>query len=170
MLTTQSSGSVFTSTVFNIGSKSGGVLSLNLTSASFSYTMDAQTNANTNTYVAYCWSEIDGFSKFGSYTGNGSADGPFQYLGFRPKFILYKNASYAGTSWAMLDSSRNTYNVLNARLFSDSSSAEDTSASPMDFTSNGFKVRSTNDGVNRNGDTIIYAAFAENPFKNANAR
>jgi hypothetical protein len=70
----------------------------------------------------------------------------------------------------MLDSSRNTYNVLNARLFSDSSSAEDTSVSPMDFTSNGFKVRSTNDGVNRNGDTIIYMAFAESPFKNSLAR
>ena len=120
--------------------------------------------------VAYCWAEIAGFSKFGSYTGNGSADGPFVYTGFRPKFVLYKNSSFAGTSWAMLDSSRNTYNVVNARLFSDSSGAEDTSVSPMDFTSNGFKVRSTNDGVNRNANTIIYMAFAENPFKNANAR
>jgi len=140
------------------------------TSTVFSVGTNAATNASGGTHVAYCWAEIAGFSSFGSYTGNGSTDGTFVYLGFRPKFILYKNASYAGTSWAMLDSSRNTYNVLNARLFADSSSAEDTSVSPMDFTSNGFKVRSTNDGVNRNGDTIIYMAFAENPFKNANAR
>jgi hypothetical protein len=134
------------------------------------FSLGTAANGSGTTFVAYCWAEIAGFSRFGSYTGNGSTDGPFQYLGFRPKFILYKNASYAGTSWAMLDSSRNTYNVLNARLFAESSSAEDTSVSPMDFTSNGFKVRSTNDGVNRNGDTIIYMAFAENPFRNSLAR
>jgi len=139
-------------------------------STTFAIGSGSTVNTNGGTYVAYCWAEIAGYSAFGSYTGNGSTDGTFVYLGFRPKFILYKNASYAGTSWAILDSSRNTYNVLNARLFSDSSSAEDTSVSPMDFTSNGFKVRSTNDGVNRNGNTIIYMAFAESPFKNSLAR
>ena len=145
----------FTSTTFGFISGTTGLLASNQTS---------------NNYVAYCFAEIAGFSRFGSYTGNGNADGPFVYTGFRPKFILYKNSSFASTGWAMLDSSRNTYNVLNARLFSESSGAEDTSVSPMDFTSNGFKVRSTNDGVNRNGDTIIYMAFAENPFKNSLAR
>jgi hypothetical protein len=165
--------------VYHASIGAGKIVELNLTSAQSTNSIIG-TSAPTSTifnfagvggdWVAYCWAEIAGFSKFGSYTGNGSADGPFVFTEFRPKFILYKNASYAGTSWAMLDSSRNTYNVLNARLFADSSSAEDTSVSPMDFTSNGFKVRSTNDGVNRNGDTIIYMAFAENPFKNANAR
>jgi hypothetical protein len=140
------------------------------TSTVISLGANGETNNGGSLMIAYAWAEIAGFSRINSYTGNGNADGPFVYTGFRPKFILYKNASYAGTSWAMLDSSRNTYNVLNARLFSDSSSAEDTSVSPMDFTSNGFKVRSTNDGVNRNGDTIIYMAFAESPFKNSLAR
>jgi hypothetical protein len=168
MLTTQSSGSVFTSTVFNIGSKSGGVLSLNLTTASFAYTMDAQTNANTNTYVAYCWSEIDGFSKFGSYTGNGSADGPFIYTGFRPKFIIIKCTSNAD-SWYMLDTSRSPYNTANQRLFADLSAAESI-ADNIDILSNGFKNRSSTTLNNLNGGTYIYMAFAENPFKNANAR
>jgi hypothetical protein len=171
----------------SIGNGSNGLIYLNLTNAAvtgvgtwnntaptssvFSVTgNNLGVNQSGQTYVAYCWAEIAGFSKFGSYTGNGSADGTFVYTGFRPKFILYKNSSFAGTGWAMLDSSRNTYNVINARLFSDSSGAEDTSVSPMDFTSNGFKVRSTNDGVNRNADTIIYMAFAENPFKNSLAR
>jgi hypothetical protein len=127
-------------------------------------------NANGGTFVAYCWAPVAGYSAFGSYTGNGSADGPFIYTGFRPRFILYKNSSYASTGWAILDSSRDTFNVLNDRLFAESGVAEDTSVSPMDFTSNGFKVRSTNDGVNRSSDTIIYMAFAEAPFKFANAR
>ena len=140
------------------------------TSSVFSLGTNTGTNANTETFVAYCFAPIAGYSAIGKYTGNGSADGPFVYLGFRPRFILYKNASYAGTGWAMLDSSRDTFNVLNDRLFAESSAAEDTSVSPIDFTSNGFKVRSTNDGVNKSGDTIIYMAFAEAPFKYANAR
>ena len=126
-------------------------------------------NANTNTYVAYCWAEIAGFSKFTSYTGNGSADGPFVYLGFRPKYVLIKRTINAGGSWAVYDSARNTYNVANLSLYPNLSSADDT-YDVLDFTSNGFKIRTTALGVNQSGDTFIVAAFAENPFKNALAR
>jgi hypothetical protein len=129
----------------------------------------ATLNSNGVTYVAYCWAEIAGFSKFGSYTGNGSTDGPFVYLGFRPEFVLIKNTTTGGTSWIILDSSRNTYNVANLLLLPDSSGAEVTATS-LDFLSNGIKLRSTDGSRNANGDTYIYMAFAENPFKNANAR
>ena len=120
------------------------------------------------TYVAYCWAEIAGFSKFGSYTGNGSNDGPFVYTGFRPKFVIFKRTN-AVSDWVIYDSTRNTYNVVNTYLQADLSAAEGTLTS-CDFVSNGFKVRSTDVSFNGSGDTYIYAAFAENPFKNANAR
>ena len=121
--------------------------------------------------VAYCWAEIAGFSKFGSYTGNGSADGPFVYTGFRPKYILIKNSTTAGPYWSINDTSRNTYNVTDKLLFTNVSDAEATNVLySVDILSNGFKVRNSNNSHNTNGDTYIYAAFAENPFKNANAR
>jgi hypothetical protein len=139
------------------------------TSSVFSLGTSNAGNGNTNTYVAYCWSEIAGFSKFGSYTGNGSTDGAFIYTGFRPKFIMLKNSTSAA-SWSMLDTSRNTYNISNARLFAESSQVEDTSQDTMDILSNGFKLRATGLGVNGSGSTIIYMAFAEYPFKSALAR
>jgi hypothetical protein len=136
------------------------------------FSVGTGTDANTNgyTYVAYCWAPVPGFSQFGSYTGNASADGPFVYLGFRPKFVMIKNSSSA-SDWLLLDTSRNTYNVANAALFADLSNAEDTSVSFLDILSNGFKVRFAGGaGINASGATFIYAAFAENPFKYANAR
>ena len=125
-------------------------------------------NNNTSTYVAYCWAEIAGFSKFGSYTGNGSADGTFVFTGFRPKYILIKVTS-AVEDWMIYDSARGTYNANSIFLRADTS---DTGGSdvPVDFLSNGFKLRSTALATNSSGNTYIYAAFAENPFKNANAR
>jgi len=119
--------------------------------------------------IAYCWAEIAGFSKFTSYTGNGSADGPFVYCNFRPKFVMIKRTVNAGGSWAIYDSARNTYNVANLSLYPNLSSADDT-YDVLDFTSNGFKIRTSSLGVNQSGDTFIVAAFAENPFKNALAR
>ncbi len=118
--------------------------------------------------VAYCWAEIAGFSKFGSYTGNGSADGPFVYTGFRPKYVLLKSTGVE--NWFVFDSSRNTYNVTTARLYPALSNAEDTNLNTLDLLSNGFKFRDTNVAWNGSGTTYIYMAFAENPFKNANAR
>ena len=124
---------------------------------------NSQVNGSGSTYIAYCFAEVKGFSKAFSYTGNGSSDGTYVHLGFRPAFIMYKNSNFAGTSWAILDNKRNTYNVANLRLFADSSSAED-GTNMLDILSNGFKARSTNDGVNRSGDKIIGIAFASNPF------
>ena len=126
-------------------------------------------NTPGDSLVAYCWSEIAGFSAFGSYTGNGSADGPFIYTGFRPKFVIYKNSSATG-SWAMLDTSRGPYNVVNPYLLAESSTSEDTSVSLIDILSNGFKLRNNYSSGNANGNNYIYAAFAENPFKYALAR
>jgi hypothetical protein len=126
-------------------------------------------NTSGTNYVMYCWAPIAGYSAFGSYTGNGSADGPFIYTGFRPRFLLYKNAS-ATYDWAILDSSRNTYNYEGARLYPDASLAESAVAELVDFTSNGFKVRASAPSINGSTNTMIYMAFAENPFKYANAR
>jgi hypothetical protein len=119
-------------------------------------------------YVAYCWSEIDGFSKFGSYTGNGSADGPFIYTGFEPKFILIKSSSAVG-QWPIWDTSRDSYNAASKELYANSSDAEQT-AEDIDILSNGFKCRRSASNFNSSGVTFIYAAFAENPFKNSLAR
>jgi hypothetical protein len=121
------------------------------------------------TNVAYCWSEVAGYSKFGSYTGNGSADGPFVYLGFRPRWVMIKHTNQAGNNWRLVDTARLGYNPNNYALFPSLADAE-AAAVVCDMLSNGIKFRSTAQGVNGSGDTYIYAAFAENPFKYANAR
>jgi hypothetical protein len=126
--------------------------------------------ASNDNIVVYAWAEIAGFSAFGSYTGNGSADGPFVYTGFRPKYIIVKQSSSAGNAWQVLDSSRNTYNKADNALFPNTSGAETTGNATFDFLSNGFKVRTADGTVNTSSSTYIYMAFAENPFKNANAR
>jgi hypothetical protein len=126
--------------------------------------------AGNTDYVSYCWSEIAGFSKFGSYTGNGSTDGPFVYTGFRPKFVMIKCTNLAGSYWVMQDTSRNTYNVINSVLYPNASASEATTIN-IDALSNGFKLRTLNSDYNNSGsDTYIYMAFAENPFKNSLAR
>jgi hypothetical protein len=127
-------------------------------------------NASANTYVAYCWAEVEGYSKFGSYTGNGSADGPFQYTGFRPKFLLVRITNTAGYGWNLVDTSRDTSNVAKLRLSLGTSNAEDSGSVNFDLLSNGFKVRDSGIGINENGSNYIYMAFAESPFKFSNAR
>jgi len=124
-------------------------------------------NWGTDNMVAYLWSEVAGFSKFGSYTGNGSTDGPFVFCGFRPRWLLFKVTSTG--YWGIYDAVRNTYNTLTSALYPNDSLAEG-SDQPFDFLSNGFKVRGTTTFVNSNGATYIYAAFAEAPFKYALAR
>jgi hypothetical protein len=127
-------------------------------------------NQNTTTYVAYLFAAVAGYSAFGSYTGNGSADGTFVYLGFRPEFVMIKLTDVAN-DWVILDTARNTFNVANSALFPNSSSSETSNGFyDADIVSNGFKIRATNAVVNASGGTYIYAAFAENPFKNALAR
>jgi hypothetical protein len=125
-------------------------------------------NGNGSTYVAYLFAEVAGYSKFGSYTGNGSTDGPFVYCGFRPKFVMFKRTDSLG-SWLIQDSSRDAYNVNNANLYANISNAEDTGR-PVDFVSNGFKIRYSAGDPNVSSGTYIFMALAENPFKNSLAR
>jgi hypothetical protein len=144
----------------------------NPTSSVFSIGITGTVNDSANNYVAYCWAEIAGFSKFGSYTGNGSADGPFVFTGFRPKYILIKRTdSSTGGNWSVLDSSVNSFNVATNILTPNTADAE-SNQNWLDLLANGFKVRynAANQQINTNGGTYIYAAYAENPFKNANAR
>lgn len=127
-------------------------------------------NSSGTTYVAYCFAAISGYSAFGSYTGNGSSDGPFVYCGFRPRWVMMKRIDASGYDWNIVDTSRNTYNVTTSRLWADLNNAEDSTDNVCDINSNGFKLRSTNTNTNASGGTFIYAAFAENPFQSSRAR
>jgi hypothetical protein len=134
----------------------------------------APTNTNGNTYIAYCFAPVEGYSAFGSYTGNGSADGPFVYTGFRPAFLMFKRSDSTG-DWIIFDNKRNTHegNYREKVLYPNKSNAEETSADgdTMLFLSNGFKLNNVTYAYwNASGGTYIYAAFAENPFKTARAR
>lgn len=120
-------------------------------------------------HVAYCWSEIEGFSKFGSYTGNGSTDGPFVYCGFKPRWIMVKRTDTV-ENWQLWDSVRDPYNVSNHRLFANVSDVEDTTNTYADITSNGFKIRGVGSSYNNSSGVYIFAAFADSPIKYANAR
>ena len=122
--------------------------------------------------VAYCWSAIPGYSAFTSYTGNGSTDGPFIFLGFRPKFVMIKRTDGGTNNWVIFDSSRNTYNATGKELKANTSAAEydGDSTNPNDFLSNGLKIRHDGTAMNIASGTYIVAAWAENPFKNSNAR
>jgi hypothetical protein len=131
---------------------------------------NAAVNNNTSTYIAYCFNSVEGYSKIGSYTGNGSADGPFVYCGFRPAWVMVKRSDGGTSGWYILDAERNTYNALENRLEAHSSGAEATGLDVFDFVSNGFKLRDGDTAWNTSGGTYIFMAFAESPFKYANAR
>ena len=121
-------------------------------------------------YVAYCWAPVAGYSAFGKYTGNGSADGPFIYTGFKPRYVMAKRIDSA-YSWWINDSSRDTYNPEGKELAADLTSGESADSPTFDFLSNGFKLRtSLYPGLNASGGTYIYAAFAESAFNFATAR
>jgi hypothetical protein len=137
-------------------------------SAVFGITNGIAVPASTNC-VAYCFAAIPGFSAFGSYTGNGSADGPFIYTGFRPRFVLLR-ASSLTQNWIILDTARDRFNPPGTALLPNTSGAESVLNPALDIVSNGFKLRANNSGWNGSSETIIYAAFAENPFKYALAR
>jgi hypothetical protein len=124
----------------------------------------------TEEQIAYVWSEIPGFSKFGKWKGNGSADGPAIFCGFKPAFILYKDLSIG--YWNIRDSSRTPYNGPTNELYPAIPDSENTHNSdrPIDFLSNGFKIRSTSDAINNSSREYIFAAWAESPFKTANAK
>ena len=121
--------------------------------------------AGSYSMISYCWSEVAGFSKFGSYTGNGSADGSFVYLGFRPRFVMIKRSDAGAVNWYIFDTARDTYNAAGLELYPNLSNAEADGRPDLDILSNGFKIRSTSGGQNTSGATYIYACFAESPFK-----
>jgi hypothetical protein len=120
--------------------------------------------------IAYCFAEIRGYSKFSSYTGNGSTNGTFIYTGFKPAFVLIKSSSTV-ENWHIFDDVRNTFNPADKDLRPNLANAETTSSlSNIDFLSNGFKLRNSDADYNGSGVTYVYMAFAETPFKYSNAR
>ena len=129
---------------------------------------DENQSNGSQTYVAYAFTGKQGYSKFGSYTGNGDADGTFVYTGFRPAFILGKNTTDAGNHWFIIDAARSPYNGDSKWLKADDTSAELTNLVNPDFFSNGFKIRSSDAIYNTSGSTFIYMAFAEAPLVNSN--
>jgi hypothetical protein len=124
---------------------------------------DSGVNASGGTYIAYCFAEKKGFSKFGSYTGNGSADGTFIYTGFKPAFIIVKKTN-STFNWIMYDNKRDELNPNTATLLPDDSASEYNIGRDIDFLSNGFKMRANYSGNNNSGDSYIYMCFAENPL------
>jgi hypothetical protein len=134
------------------------------TSSSSQFYLDGGgVNAGTDDWIAYLWAGVEGFSKFGSYTGNGSSDGPFIYLGFKPAFLMIKRFDSTG-GWHIYDKERLGYNPNNNILYADTNGAE-ISLAQDDLLSNGFKMRNTGAARNASGGTYIYVAFAENPFQ-----
>jgi hypothetical protein len=130
------------------------------------------TNGSGQTYVLYSWAPVAGYSAFGSYTGNGSTNGPFIYTGFRPRFILFKCSSNqtSSTVWSIFDTARSPSNAALKELYPNASTAEGTDSDGIDILSNGFKPKRNSEYLNFSGWTYIYAAFAEFPFKNSLAR
>jgi hypothetical protein len=120
-------------------------------------------------YVAYCFAEVAGYSKFGSYTGNGSTDGPFVFTGMRPSYIMVKRTDTTD-QWTVYDSARNSSNLTNSILYPNLSNAEDVGSAGIDMLSNGIKVRATYSNLNASGGTYIFMAFASAPLKFSLAR
>jgi hypothetical protein len=133
------------------------------TSSVFTVNTDAQVNGSSVNYVAYCWAEVAGYSKIGRYTGNGSANGPFIWCGFKPAYILIKNTTSA-YNWTCWDTARSPINPAENELYPNVANAEVDGNRPEDFVSNGFKIRNDNVTWNANGSTYIFMAFAEHPF------
>jgi len=139
------------------------------TSTVFSVGSESATNHNGAAMIAYCFADVQGYSKFGKFIGNGNADGPYIHLGFAPAFIIYKHTT-DGHSWIMEDVKRNIAGngYLNGpasrEFYPDATNAEATPGPRFDFLSNGFKIRETSADINESGSTFIYMAFAENPF------
>ena len=140
------------------------------TSSVFSVGTNSSINNSGDDTITYCFAEKQGFSKFGSYTGNGNADGPMLFTGMKPALVVVKRSNSTG-SWNVFDNKREGFNADNSNLYWNTNSAEQTDSdrtNPIDFLSNGFKMRGTDTDVNGSGSTYIYMAFAESPFVNSN--
>ena len=131
------------------------------------------TNRASNNFVAYCFTSIQGYSKFGSYIGNGNADGPFIYTGFKPKYFLLKNvtitAGSGGQHWQISDTGRHPENPLDLTILAETTGGDGSPWSIKDFMANGVKIRGNNFAMNTSGDRYIYIAFAEHPFVTSTA-
>ena len=139
------------------------VLFTGVTSTTFGVGTDFSVNGNFN-YISYCFAEVQGYSKFSSYVGNGVADGPFVYTGFKPAFLMVKRTDAGSSNWQIKDSARNPSNLADKTLFPNTTQSEYSTFYFYDLLSNGFKVRGTDAELNDSGGTYIYMAFAENPF------
>jgi hypothetical protein len=138
------------------------------TSSVFSVGTDNGVNQSSEKYIGYLFAEKKGYSKFGSYTGNGNADGPFVYLGFKPAWLLIRNKTSGSENWAIYDNKRDPFNTVFNTSFPNATTADGTNTSQnLDFLSNGFKCKSAEGRFNTNGNTMIYMAFAESPFVNS---
>jgi hypothetical protein len=133
------------------------------TSSNITVGASANTNTDGNNYICYAWSPVQGYSKMGTYYGNTSTNGVFNYCGFKPAWVLIKCYTGANDSWIIIDTKRNTFNSMNARLFPDLANAESTSQDIIDCLSNGFKLRTADTAYN-GGRDYLWVAFAENPF------
>lgn len=138
------------------------------TSTVITFGTNGSSNSSGNSTIFYAFTEVEGFSAFGSYEGNANVNGPMINVGFEPAWVMIKNADATG-SWLLFDTARDTYNAVHKLLRGQLADAEDTSTTFLDIVSNGFKIRSTSNGTN-NAVTYVYAAFAETPYKTANAR
>jgi hypothetical protein len=139
------------------------------TTSLFTVGNDSRSNGSGNSMIAYCFAEVKGFSKFGSYTGNGSTDGTFAYTGFKPAFVMIKRSS-STSNWVMFDNKRDIDNVCHNTVYANLSNAETTAdGKDIDMLSNGFKLRSSTTETNGSGSTYIYLAIAEQPFVTSTA-
>lgn len=141
----------------------------NPTSSNIVLGTNQATNGDGDTYIAFAFASVAGYSKMGQYIGNNNNDGTFVYIGFRPAYILIKRLSAGGNYWEARDNKRNPGNTADLRLFPNTADSESTGEG-VDFLANGFKVRNTGNGSNASGSTYLYMAFAETSFKYANAR
>ena len=122
------------------------------------------------TLINYLWTAIPGYSAFGTYEGNGNANGPYIHTGMTPHWILFKNID-SGEHWQLMENTIDTTNPVSSAFYANLQNAQETNAAfDVDFLSNGFKVRNTNSTMNTSGETYVYACFARNPFKTARAR
>ena len=134
------------------------------TTSTFGIGANNAVNKSGDGFIAYCFNSVQGYSKFGKYTGNGNADGPFVHTGFKPAFVMIKNIDNSAGQWYMYDIKRDESNVMEQALQAQGNNVEITTSNKLDFVSNGIKHRGSNVTTNQSGSTHIYMAFAENPF------
>jgi len=155
----------------NTGSTSGGSDNFYDTdpdTVNFTLGNHVSVNNSGENYIAYCFAEVRGFSKIGSYTGNGNTDGPFIYTGFKPAFVIIKKSTGSAQDWIMIDNKRGVFNTFGERLYTNLNDAEDTSGEYFDFYSNGFVVKTNTALWNNDNSTYVYMAFAEEPLVASN--